>query len=135
MFSGPVTDTIAIGETPVVIRKLPWRKLEEAKRAAQLDSASLVKAYGAEMIREIQRIGEAEVTAAVEQEKAARRAGASDSQYDTGTILRAGVLTVGGVKPTPEQIDDFDEDVAGTLKAAILALSRPSRTPEDEKNG
>lgn len=117
-------------------RKLPWRKLEEAQRAVQIDGVPLVKAYGPELIREIRRVAQdgvsAELAAAVEAEKAARR-----QRYDTGTLLRAGIVkwSYSEGRPTPDQVEDLDTETAEWAREQILALSVPEpRTEAEQKN-
>lgn len=116
-------------------RKLPWRKLDEARRATQLDGAGLAKAYGAEILREIQKIREEGLSASLEQAVAAEKA-ARSQQYDTGVLLRAGIVkwSYSDGKPTPDQIDDLDEDTATWAREQILALSVPERSEADQKN-
>jgi hypothetical protein len=115
-------------------RKLPWRKLEEARRATQIDGAGLVKAYGAALIKEIQTIAEDGIDdsmkAAVAAEKAARA-----QQYDTGVLLRAGIWKWSySDKPTPDEIDELDDDTAQWARGEILALSVTAKSEADRKN-
>jgi hypothetical protein len=114
-------------------RRLPWRKLEEARRATQIDGASLAKAYGAELVGMMQKQTlTPELLAAVEAEKAQRR-----GQYDTGVLLRAGIKTwsYGQGHPTPDEVDDLDEDTASWAREQILDLSIVSRSEDERKNG
>lgn len=116
-------------------RKLPWRKLDEARRATQIDGATLAKAYGAELVREIQRLGSdvsPDLQAAVEAEKAQRR-----GQYDTGVLLRAGIVkwSYSEGHPKPDEIDDLDEDTAAWAREQVLDLSIVSRSEDERKNG
>jgi hypothetical protein len=117
----------------VEFRKLPWRKLEEARRETQIDSAALMKAYGADLIKEIQKLSAGiseDMQAAVAAERQ-RRA----TQYDTGVLLRAGIVRWSySDKPTPEQIDDLDPDTAAWARDQILDLSVTERTEADRKN-
>ncbi len=113
-------------------RRLPWRKLDEARRATQIDGAGLAKAYGAEIVREIQKqVITPELAAAVEAERTARR-----GQYDTGVLLRAGIVkwSYSEGHPKPDDVDDLDEDTAAWARGQILDLSIVSRSEDERKN-
>lgn len=111
----------------VQIRKLPWRKLREASDAQKEQAYAHVKALGKEGMDAVSQVTPDQI-AALKRDPS--------NQYDTGTLLRAGVTAWSySEKPTPDEIDDLDAATSSWLVGAILALAGVTASEDDSKNG
>lgn len=111
----------------VEIRKLGWRKLREAAETMSQQAYGMVRTLGKDGLEAVKNV-------TPDQIEAFRSNPAS--QFDAGTLLRAAVIkwSLSEKGPTPEQIDELDEDVASWLLGEIVALSRPPRDEAATKN-
>lgn len=115
----------------ITVRRLGWRRLEEAAKALQKVGAQAVKDFGgASVIKEIRAL--------TEDGKAALDAAQRDplSNYDLFTLLLAGVEACDGQAKTAEGIEGLEPEVAQGVARAILRLARPGlfETEADGKN-
>jgi hypothetical protein len=111
----------------VEIRKLGWRKLREAAESMQRTAYETVRALGKDGM---------DAVAKVTPEQIATFKRSPASQYDPVILLRSAVVAWSlSEKPTPDEIDDLPEDVASWLVDEIVALSKPERSEDDQKNG
>jgi len=137
------TLTSYYGPGEVVIKRLGWRRLEEAADAKQRASVQTVKAYGgADVVSEFQKLVEeaqdraeakkATLREAVEAEKRRNPLAA----YDARELCIAGIETIDGGAKSYELIDDFEPEVVDGIATAILRLARPGlfETEADRKN-
>lgn len=124
LFANLVKQRLEIPDHPgqwVEIRKLGWRKLREAADVLQRAAYEHVRVLGKDGLEAVRNVT-AEQIASFKRNTAA--------QFDTGTLLRAAVVTWSlSDRPTPEELDELPEPVVLWLVDEILALSRP---PHDE---
>jgi hypothetical protein len=112
----------------VEIRKLGWRKLEEASSESSKAAASYVRALGKEGLEAVRAVTAEQIKAYQATAKA---------QYDHGTLLRGAVLSWSLSEhkpPKPDELDDLEEDFKEWLVDEILALARPPRDEATVKN-
>lgn len=126
MLTSKITKTLDVPGEPgehITIRRLSGKAIEEARREF---SRSIFTIYSAEMIERMQAKPSDPDEAATE---ASPLAG-----YDVATVLRCGITAWSYSKrPTPEQIDDLDEQTREWAATEILALGR--ETEAERKNG
>lgn len=135
--TGAVLATVAsfYGPAAVVIKRLGWRRLEEAAEAKQRDSIAEVKKIGgADVVAEFQKLIEdaqdraeareakaGTVREVVEAEKARNPLGG----YDARELCVMGVETIDGAPKSYDLIDDWEIEVLQAVANAILRLARP----------
>ncbi len=122
MLTSRITKTVPIpheaGEF-MKFRRLPGKKLEEAREVKANKSFAMFRAAGAEGIEAIRQMRSEEA----EEILKADPLGA----YDVDTLLRAGIVGWSyDEKPTPQNIDDLDPETRKWAALEILALSECS---------
>lgn len=131
------------GPSLVVVKRLGWRRLEEAAEARQKAGIQAVKGYGgAEVITEFQKVVE-DAQARAEAKQGLRDLVEAEKKrnplasYDARELCLAGIDTIDGAPKSPDLIDDFELEVVEGVANAILRLSRPGlyETEDDRKNG
>ena len=133
--TGSVITTVGadVGPDQVVIRRLGWRRLEEAERARIKSSLQQVRELGgAAAVKEIQAEAET-MRGAIE--GAAKRDPLLG--YDKGTLILIGSASFDGATPTMADVDDLEPESASAIALAVLKLARPGlfETEADAKNG
>lgn len=132
--TGLVLATVAsyYGPAAVVIKRLGWRRLEEAAEAKQRDSVAMVKKIGgADVVSEFQKLVEDT------QERAEAKAGGVRevveaekrrnplAGYDARELCVMGVETIDDAPKSYDLIDDWEVEVLEAVANAILRLARP----------
>lgn len=124
------------GPAAVVIKRLGWRRLDEAHDALvkggmaniqDLGGVAVVKEFQA-FIDDARKSGTANAEDPIE---AAREAVAEAKKkdpttgYDPAQLCLMGVVTLDGVEKSREAIDDLEPDVLTGIARAVLRLARP----------
>lgn len=131
------TDTVTLADGMAVkVQQLGWEQARAARKAAQQESArNLIAMGGAEFMRAWSAMNKDKAKTEADGEQAAPvpvvAAAPADilDGYDLGLVLAGGV-----VKPASGFLADLCEADAETLGRAILSLTYPQRTEEQEKN-
>jgi hypothetical protein len=126
IFASETTDTEPITFDPphtFTFRKLTGREMEAAQEAHLRGFMERsTRGWASELRRLLENVKQAT--------DAKVRAAINDPLlgYDRFVIVKAGLLswTYKNAKPTPEQIDDLDDDAVDLMARAILKLSKPS---------
>ena len=131
------------GPGEVVIKRLGWRRLEEAAEAKQREGVAAVKGFGgADVLTEFQKLVEAAQERAAEKAASLREAAAAEARknpmaaYAPRELCAMGVETIDGVAKHYDLIDEWEPEVLDAVATAILRLSRPGlfETEEARKN-
>lgn len=127
MFASKIRQEVEVDGGSVTIRKLSFSKLDQARDARQLKSATTIKTYGGEVLKVLRDESTADLTerlkARKEDPEVARKA--RYLEYDRLEILHAGVVSFNGEAAQIEQIDDLVDEVAQKIFEAIIDLSAP----------
>lgn len=127
------------GPGVVVIRRLGWRRLEEAAKALMKDGLKDLRDLGgAAELKELQALaGDPEAVEAVRARVRDAKKADPLSAYDKRELCQMAIVTLDGLDKTPEAIDEFEPEVLEGTARAILRLARPGlfETEADEKNG
>lgn len=130
-FANAVTDTITIGDVTVTIKKLNWRKLQEASEAQ-------TAAYYAQVAKAPKVLLDAQASTVREKEQAVavgdKPKRHNYAGYDRGVVLRAGIKSWTVEAKLPAAVDELDEATSEQLHRAILDLSLPSLDASAEED-
>jgi hypothetical protein len=121
---------ISEGRTAVV-RRLGWKAKKEAREKKQAEALQTQKAMGVAFAQELRDALAANGGVEKIRELAEQN---PHLQYDQGTLLYKGVVSIDGAVWTPEQLDDLSDDDADLLVKKIVELS-PSKSAAERKNG
>ncbi len=128
MLTSRITKEVPIPHEPgewLRIRRLPGKKLEEAREEKTRQALVRCRAMGGEAIKQLQETSREEATQTLAADPFA--------QHDTDTLLRAGIIAWSyEEKPTPQNIEDLDEQTRQWAAREIFALSFV--TEDDSKN-
>ena len=144
IFASRTTKTIPFptdADHTVTLQAMPGRKLQKARQESIIASADQFRRMGgAAMQKELKEIAADKKTTVEDVVEAAKDDPAG--QYDTATVLKAGVKAWSLPEDiTDDTLDDLSDDVAETLKFEILKLTKPSlfqsksEQEADRKNG
>lgn len=144
--SGAMLATVAAhyGPDTITIKRLGWRRLEEADKAHTRASLALMRDFGEhpEVLKAItdavREITDAKLKDASGQPVAPPVPADPLSRYDIGVLLTIGVVAFDGepLANQKETTEDLEPDTAEATARAILRLSRPGLfdTEADRKN-
>jgi hypothetical protein len=129
------TESAVVGPDSITIKRLGWRRLEEAQRAQAKDAVSNIREMGGPaFVKELQSsISEAGGRDGIE------AAAAKDplSGYDKHTLISLGAVRINDAGATTEALDDLEPETATAVAREVLRLSRPAlfETEAERKNG
>lgn len=116
-------------EVKFELRGLSWVQMDEARSKAAAGQREVIKDLGADFLSALGSTDEGEADRAMERLEEQRY---HPSQFDTGTLLKAGVvdwnITNGSgddVPVTDETLEQLDEATAVFLVEEIIAITRP----------
>jgi hypothetical protein len=124
IYSRLVTDQVTVAGVTATIRKLAPKHLDAAAEAAQLAAVEKAKrmraAMGDDLSQMFASVKPAEMAAVTQADPL--------NGYDRVTLMRHAILswTLPDLDPTPEVLEELDDDAQTRFATAILRLAKPS---------
>lgn len=108
------------GPDTIAIKRLGWRKLEEAEKAQHRSAMQYVRDLGGPAI-----VKEIEDARKKDTGDALATIANPIAPYDKRVLLLSGVVAIDGASKTEDQIDEWEPETATAVVTAIVRLSRP----------
>jgi hypothetical protein len=126
-----LTKTISLPDgKDAQIRKLSWKQLKEAAKVRSVENIEGMKAIGSELLRMFRESQTA--TEAADKASEFSKAMADKAEtYDRETVLKHGLVSIGGFEIADADRDLLDEPSAAAIHDSVVAFSREAVT----KNG